>query len=150
MLPTSPKLRPFVAHIDRGAGAPMIAVRGRIEDEVVHITAFGSEVSLLPLRVARDSEGDFAQLPGATHTFPNGMLLSVEERRSQSKPAHLTLTLRSESPALPHARPLLGKLGGDADLVRMIAPSSWSLALRFDADGHYVERSVPTRTRGSV
>jgi hypothetical protein len=124
--------------------------RDRIEDQVFHVSAFGSEVTLLPLHVARDAEGDFAQLPGATHKFPNGMLLAVEERRSRSTPAHILLTLSSESPALPQARALFGKLGGDPNLVRTIAPSSWSLALRFDADGHYVERSVPARRRNVV
>ena len=128
----------------------MIAIRGRIEDDVFLVAAFGSEVTLLPLRVDRDAEGEFVQLPSATHRFPNGMLLTVEDRRVKNKPAHMLLTLSSESPAMPNARPLLGKLGGDAGLVRLIAPSSWSLALRFDSDGHYLERSVPSRTRSVV
>lgn len=149
MLSVRPKLRPFVAHIDRGSGAPMIAVQGRIQDEVFHVSAFGSEVSLLPLSVASDEQGTFAHVAGATRKFPNGMLLSVHERRVKDAPAQLTLSLRSESPAMPHARALFGKLGGDAELARMIAPSAWSVELRFDADGHYVERA-PLRARNSV
>jgi hypothetical protein len=127
----------------------MIAVEGRIEDDVFHVSAFGSEVSLLPLSVAHDDEGTFAHVSFATRKFPNGLLLSVQERRAKNLPPQLTLSLRSESPALPHARPLFKKLGGDAALARLIAPAAWSVELRFDSEGHYVDRA-PLRARGSV
>lgn len=148
MLKKSPKLRPFVAHIDRGSGVPMIAVRGRIEDDVVRISVFGSEVALLPMSVAEDEHGSFAILPSGEQHFDNGLRLSVRTRKlgDERAPA-LLLSLCSESPAMPRAKPLFGKLGGDADLVRLIAPSSWSVDLAFDADGRYVERT-PGRAHG--
>lgn len=142
MLTQSPRLRPFVAHIDRGAGVPMIAVRGRIEDEVVHISVFGAEVALLPMRVGEDEHGSFAILPSGEQQFGNGLHLSVRARKLGADRAQgLLLSLCSESPALAQARPLFGKLGGDAALVRLLAPSSWSIELIFDADGRYLERA---------
>lgn len=143
MLVSSPKLRPFVAHIDRGAGVPMIAVRGRIEDEVVRISVFGAEVAILPMKVEQDEHGEFAVLSSGEQRFSNGLLLSVRAQRTnkESKPPRLTLSLRSESPAMPHAKALFGKLGGDAELVRTIAPPNWSIDLNFDAEGRYVERA---------
>jgi hypothetical protein len=148
MLTPSPKLRPFVAHLDRGPGMPMIAVRGRIEGDVVRIEAFGSQVAILPMRVERDEHGAFAVLASGEQRFENGMLLAVRAQRGSKshgpKLPQLLLSLRSESPAMPRAKALFGKLGGDAQLVRTIAPSSWSVELKFDADGHYVDRA-PTR-----
>ena len=158
VLTPSPKLRPFVAHIDRGSGVPMIAVRGRIEDDVFRISVFGSEVALLPMEVASDEHGSFAVLPSGEQRFSNGLVLSVRAQRPRpppkkgkapGNPTRLLLSLRSESPAMPQAKALFGKLGGDAELVRMIAPSHWSIDLTFDADGRYLERA-PARPSGSA
>jgi hypothetical protein len=149
VLALNPKLRPFVAHIDRGAGVPMIAVRGRIEDEVFRISVFGSEVAVLPMQVDSDEHGSFAVLPSGEQRFSNGLVLSVRAQRSKKALARVHLSLRSESPAMPMAKPLFGKIGGDADLVRLIAPSSWSIDLAFDSEGRYVDRD-PSPGRGSA
>ncbi len=153
----------------------MIAVRGRIEDDVFRISVFGSEVALLPMHVDSDEHGRFAVLTSGDQRFENGLVLSVraqaarvprkeqprkektkresksgdksedksEAKRDDTRARRVLLSLRSESPAMPLAKPLFGKLGGDPDLVRLIAPSSWSVELSFDAEGRYVERTRP-------
>ncbi len=142
MLAPLPKLRPFFAHIDRGDGKPMIVIEGRISPseggDVYSIRAFGSQATLLPVQVDSDTHGKFARIAPGEHRFDNGLVLDVRKRDSSRAPAGVELSLCSESPAMPSARPLFGKLGGDPRLVRLIAPSAWAIGLSFDAEGRYL------------
>ncbi len=149
--PSLPKLRPFVAHVARGEGAPMIPIEGRIDGDVYTVSAFGSAVTLLPLKVAQDARGSFALMPPCERKFENGLVLAVRALAARNAPPRVSLAMHSESPAMPQARPLFGKLGGDPRLVRMIAPSAWLIELAFDTDGAYVEHGpVRPRARGSA
>jgi hypothetical protein len=148
MLLPLPKLRPFFAHIDRGDGKPMIVIEGRIlpseSGDVYSIRAFGSQATLLPVQVESDTHGKFARIAPGEHRFDNGLVLDVRKRAAKAgreaarASAGVELSLCSESPAMPSARPLFGKLGGDPRLVRLIAPSSWAIGLSFDAEGRYL------------
>lgn len=142
MLLQHPKLRPFAAHIDRGDGKPMIVIEGRIlareQGEVFCISAFGSQATLLPLQIESDAHGAFARISEGDRKFDNGLVLGVRKRDAKRAPPGATLLVHSESPAMPSARPLFGRLGGDPRLIRMIAPGAWSIELSFDAEGRYL------------
>lgn len=125
-------LRPFETRLPSRPGGPQLHVVVRIDQRGCTLQVDGTEQSLRAT-VVPTAQGALVRLASQQHELSAGLTLRV--RVEPSEPATLQLELSARSPAMDRARPLFGRLGGDADLARLIAPPRWALSLCFDALG---------------